>query len=251
MLFADRLRGESAAAQPGAAEGKPEFYQLRRYHLQSGPQTHLAEQYFADALIPALKRLGLGPVGAFRLTIGPETPSYYLLVPGASAEALVNVDLALGRDDAFLKAAQPFWSAPATAPAFERVESSLLRAFPSWPKLTPPAKSKRILQLRIYEAPSDRDHVLKVGMFGDGEIDIFLRAGFHPVFFGDQVVGPKMPRLIYMMSFKDMAELETKWHAFSSDPGWVKMKTSAKYGFEDIVSNIANLILEPLAMSEV
>jgi len=33
------------------------------YALQQGPQTKLAETYFADALIPALTRLGFGPVG--------------------------------------------------------------------------------------------------------------------------------------------------------------------------------------------
>ena len=51
-----------------------EFYQLRRYHLISGAQLKLTESYFADALIPALTRIGMGPIGAFSITIGPETP---------------------------------------------------------------------------------------------------------------------------------------------------------------------------------
>ena len=55
---------------------KREFYQLRRYNLMSGPQVELTEHYFADALIPALGRMGMGPVGAFRLDIGQETPQY-------------------------------------------------------------------------------------------------------------------------------------------------------------------------------
>jgi hypothetical protein len=251
------LLGRSLSAQPPRDGSAPEsatareFYQLRRYHLQSGPQTALTEQYFAEAMLPALGRLGMGPIGAFRITIGPETPSYYLLIPSTSVEALVTLDQTLAHDDVFLKAAEPLWAAPATAPAFLRVESALLSAFPGWRKITPPAKGKRIFQLRTYESPSFRDHARKVEMFGDGEIDIFLRAGFHPVFFGDQLVGPKGPSLTYMMAFGDMAELEAKWHTFSNDPDWKKMKATTKYGFEEIVSNIANIILEPLAMSRI
>ncbi|MGA8782798.1 MAG: NIPSNAP family containing protein, partial [Terracidiphilus sp.] len=51
-----------------------EFYLLRRYHLMSGPQLKLTETFLAGALIPALQRLGFGPIGVFRLDIGPETP---------------------------------------------------------------------------------------------------------------------------------------------------------------------------------
>ena len=74
------VAGKSAAESP--ASGAREYYQLRRYSLLSGPQTKLTESFFADALIPALSRLGLGPVGAFRLEIGPDTPATYLLIPG-------------------------------------------------------------------------------------------------------------------------------------------------------------------------
>ena len=33
----------------------------------------------------ALGRLGMGPVGAFKLDIGPETPTYYVLIPATDA----------------------------------------------------------------------------------------------------------------------------------------------------------------------
>jgi len=120
-----------ATAQASASRSR-EFYQLRRYHLQTGPQTNLTESYFGDALIPALTRMGMGPIGAFRLDIGSETPTFYLLIPGSSIEALAEVDLHLAQDDTFLTAAESFWNAPATAPAFLRVDSSLLAAFEGW-----------------------------------------------------------------------------------------------------------------------
>ena len=83
-----------------------EFYHLRRYALQTGPQTAQAEHFFSDALIPALSRLGLGPVGVFKIDIGPETPTYYLLIPSTSAATLATLDIQLAQDDAFLKAAR-------------------------------------------------------------------------------------------------------------------------------------------------
>jgi hypothetical protein len=228
-----------------------DFYQLRQYKLQAGPQTALAEHYFSEALIPALTRLGLGPVGAFKVDIGPETPTYYLLIPGTSAEALTLMDLRLSQDEAFLKAAEPFWSAPATSPAFHRVESSLFQAFEGWPKLVPPSKGKRIFQLRTYESPSHAAHVRKVEMFNHGEFEIFQRTGLHPVFFADCLIGARMPSLTYMLTFADQRELEANWAAFSADPAWKKLSTSPRYAYESIVSNITNLILSPLACSQV
>jgi NIPSNAP/TAT (twin-arginine translocation) pathway signal sequence len=229
-----------------------EIYQLRRYQLQSGPQLALANSFFADALIPALTKMGMGPVGAFQLTIGPETPAYYVLIPSSSAAGLAELDLALSRDKEFLKAASPFWNATATAPAFVRVESWLLAAFEGWPRLTPPAeKGKRIFQLRTYESPSYGDHVRKVEMFHSGEFEIFRNAGFHPVFFGDTLIGSRMPCLTYMLAFKDMSELEAKWDVFRNDQAWKKLSTSPRYASDQIVDNISNLILSPLECSGV
>ena len=114
------LSGKVAAQAP--ASSMREFYQLRRYSLKSGAQLKLTENYFADALIPALTRMGMGPIGAFSITIGPETPAYYLLIPGSSIEAQVTLDLRLVQDADFMKAAEPFWNATAAAPAFQRVE---------------------------------------------------------------------------------------------------------------------------------
>jgi hypothetical protein len=247
------LTGSLQAEMP--AKPAREFYQLVRYSLQAGPQTTLTENYFGQALIPALTRMGFGPIGAFKLDIGPETPAYYLLVPGSAVEALAEMDLRLAKDEEFLKAAGPFWNAPATAPAYKRLESSLLAAFTGWPKLTLPpgtaSKSKRIFQLRTYQSATHQDHVRKVLMFHSGEFELFLKAGFHPVFFGDTVVGPIMPNLTYMLSFTDIDQLNTQWAAFSGDADWKKMKADPRFGFEDIVSNISNLILSPLGCSQI
>jgi hypothetical protein len=243
------VHGQAAAAPAR------EFYQLRRYSLFSGPQTGLTEHFISDALIPALTRRGMGPIGAFRIDFGPETPQTLVLIPGPSVESLATLDLELAKDAEFLKAADPFWSAPATAPSFLRAEYSLLAAFEGWPKITPsPAaatKAKRIYQLRTYESPSYRDHVRKVEMFNNGEFDIFKVAGFNPVFFGDTIVGSRMPSLTYMLSVPDAATMDAHWNSFRDNPDWKKLSSDQKYAFEPIVSNITNLVLSPLSSSQI
>jgi NIPSNAP len=250
------LTSQPARAQASATAGKPrEYYEIRKYHLQSGPQIKLTESYVSDALIPALNRLGIAPVGAFHLDIGPDTPTLYLLLPCTNLETLATAELHLVQDAVFMKAAEPFWNTPATAPAFQRIESSLLIAFEGWPKLTPPAataqNAKRIFQLRTYESATSQDHVRKVEMFHHGEFEIFQASGFGQVFYGDTLIGPRMPNLTYMLTFADMADLNAKWDVFRNAPEWKKLSASPRYAFEAIVSNISNLILSPTTYSQI
>ena len=254
-FLAGTLAASALAVAPQAgAQTQPskqrEYYQIRRYFMQSGSQTSMAVLFISEALIPALAGKG-GPVGAFRLEIGPETPTFFVLIPVPSPAAAASLEIDLSQNENYLKAAEPFWSAPASSPAFIRVDSSLLIAFEGWPKITPPEKGKRIFQLRTYESPSFRDHIRKVEMFHSGEFEIFKNAGFHQVFYGDTVIGPRMPNLTYMLSFADQTELDAKWNVFRNDPAWKKLSADPKYAFEPIVSNITNLILSPLSASQV
>src|ERR1700704_6013096 len=172
--------GRYAEAAQGAMQGKGrEFYHLRRYHLNSGPQRKLCDYFFRDALVPALNRLAISPVGVFDLSIGPETPSIYMLMPGLSAELLAPVETRLGQDAEYVKAGAAFLNAPAKEPAFDRMESSFLQAFEKWPKIVPPAATAahgpRVFELRIYEGATDQDHRRKVEMMQSGESEIFTQ----------------------------------------------------------------------------
>lgn len=244
-----------ATAQTVGAGADREYYELRRYHLLSGPGDKLANKYLEEALIPGLNRLEMKTIGAFNLYIGPETPSVYLLIPASSAEALATAEQKLMADEQYMRAGADFLQAPAKEPAFERMESSLLIAFEGWPKLVlPPAtasKSPRVFQMRTYESPSVQAHRRKVEMFHSGEFDIFKQAGFWQVFYGDMLIGPRLPNLTYMLSFPDLSEMNAKWKAFSSNPDWKKLSGSSKYNYEAIVSNITNLVLNPTSYSQI
>jgi hypothetical protein len=250
------LGAEGVAMAQSVAQVGREFYQLRKYQLRNGAQTALTQGYLERALIPALGRMGIGPVGAFKLDIGPETPAYYVLIPSTDAEALVQMDARLGADAEYVKAAGGFRDAPAAAPAFERSERSLLGAFTGWPKLTAPKMvdgklPKRIFQLRTYESASQVAHARKMAIFNEVEIAIFVRHGLNPVFFADTLYWTRMPALTYMLTFADTAELTAHWAAFSADAEWKELAKKPGNTDAEIVSNISNLYLSPLGCSEI
>jgi len=246
-----------AAVSVGEAHAAPsipsaqEYYELRKYTLRTGPQLALTQNYFEHALIPALNRMGVASVGAFRLDIGPETPTFFLLMPFASAEAPVTLESRLSSDEEYSRTAHAFLTAPAQSPAFVRAESSLLAAFSGWPKLTAPKASKRIFQLRTYESATIAAHQRKVQMFNEAEIGIFVKTGLTPVFFGDALIGPRMPSLTYMLTFADVAELNDHWHTFVTSPEWKQLSGRPELADAEVVSNISNLYLSPLSCSQI
>ena len=245
------LRGGQAVA---AGEGR-DYYELRRYQLFRGPQVKLADDFFREALVPALNRLGISSVGVFNIEIGPGSPAVYVLIPSASLETLVNVEFRLNHDADYQAAGTAFLNAPATQPPFVRVESSLMVAFEGRPRVkVPPGAAEhrpRMFELRTYESPTPQDHVRKVEMFNNGEFDIFDKAGFWQVFYGDTLIGSRLPNMTYMLCFDDMADRSKKWDAFRTAPEWKKLSSSPRYAFEEIVSNITNTILTPTQYSQI
>jgi hypothetical protein len=231
------------------------YYELRRYQLSSGPQKKLCDDFFQNALIPAANRLGTTPVGVFNLAIGPETPTMYVLLPSASLETLTSAEARLAQDAEYMKTGAPFLNAPAAAPAFNRIESSLMIAFEKIPTITLPApaatNTSRVFELRTYESATDQDHKRKVEMMQSGEEAIFAKAGFSQVFYGDTLIGPRLPNLTYMLSYESAAVRDKLWSAFANAPEWKAMQALPRYAFESIVSNITNVILTPAPYSQI
>lgn len=249
-----------ALSSPGSLAAAPasgrQFYELRKYTLSTGPQmTKQVDTYVAEALIPALNRLQISPVGAFHLDFGPETPTLYLLLPCTSSETLVNLEHLLAQDAAYLQGASSFLNASTSEPLFHRMERSLLQAFEGFPIVHPPASAaahgKRIFQLRTYESPTPAAHLRKVEMFHHGEFEIFSRTGLDAVFYAQTLIGNRMPSLTYMVTFPDLATLMTNWDKFRVDPAWKKLSSDPRYATDTLVSNITNLILSPADYSQI
>jgi hypothetical protein len=123
-------------------------------------------------------------------------------------------------------------------------------AFDGHPKLTVPSKKdSRLFQLRTYESHNTERAQKKIEMFNAGEIAIFHRTGLNPVFFGEALVGSKLPNLTYMVGFDDAAAMDAAWVKFRADPGWLTLKGDPQYA--DTVSNITNLVVRPAAGSQI
>ena len=243
-----------SAGGANAADARPEYYQLRRYQLSSA-QARGSADYFSNALIPALNRMKIAPVGVFNVTIGLASPNPYILMPCASLETLAKLDEKLMADADYQKAARPFFTAAAAQPSFMRMDSSLLQAFPKYPRLTLPdaavAKKARIYEIRTYESPNDQDHQLKMEQMQAGESEIFQSAGAWTVFFADTLIGTRLPKLTYMLGYDDLAARDRVWAAFAASPAWKALNSEPRYTAENLVSNITNEILTPAPYSQI
>jgi hypothetical protein len=179
----------------------------------------------------------------------------YVLMPHKSLESFADSNDRVRSDAEYQKLGADFINAPATDPAYIRTENFLLRAFSGWPKIEVPAAAAgnkaRIFELRMYESHSKKANKKKIEMFNNGEIDIFRRTGLKPVFFGETIVGSKMPNMIYMLTFENMAEHDKNWAQFVGDPDWKKMSTAPGYTDGEIVSNITNVFLRPTGYSQI
>jgi NIPSNAP len=235
----------------GTATQAREFYELRYYQLRRGPGVELTHAYLRDAAIPALNRAGIKPVGVFEMLVGPQSPSLYVLIPHPSSESLLTGWERVRRDKEYQERGKTFLNAPASNPAFVRVQSQLMAAFATHPRITPPPKGPRVFELRTYESATKNANLTKIKMFNSGEIDIFKKVGFYPVFFGEKLIGPKWPNLTYMLASASVEERDKHWTAFGADPEWKKLISIPEYSDEKIVSNITNCLLRPAAFSQI
>jgi hypothetical protein len=236
-----------AAAEAGGAR---DTFELRQYQVETEAQRDGLLAFLGDAMVPALNRIGMTPVGVFVPEEG--LSPVYVLLRHTSAESMATLTQRLLADDTFLAQGAAFLDAPAESPAYTRMTTSVFKAFEGMPTLeTPVTDEGRILQLRIYESPSVKTGQKKIEMFNVGEIQIFRDTGLHPVFFGEAIAGDRMPNLTYMLAFKDQAEREANWKTFVNSDAWKEISSKPEYADKKILSNITNLFLKPAACSQI
>ena len=236
-----------------------QFIELRIYHFASPEKQQAFARFLETAAVPAYNRAGARPVGIFRLLMSDnpdlkltgDNTDLYVLLPHSSADELAMFSGRLAGDQTFQQDGKDIIGAPKTDPAFLRYESSLMLAFEHFPQLQVPTSAPtRLLQLRIYESHSQERARKKIEMFNQGgELAIFARCGMTGVFFGQTLVGSKLPNLTYMLAFPTEQDQKKAWDTFRSDPEWKRLSAAAEY--KDAVSNVTNLILRPAAGSQI
>ncbi len=241
----------SAGSLPAAERKLEELYELRVYTLPAGKQALLSD-YLSKALLPALKRYGLGPVGVFTEKGDGSPVRVHVLIVYPSADQVVTLSARLAADEVYRKAAAVYLAATAADPVYTRIDSSLLAPIEGMPRLEKPDTSRpRLLNLRIYESHNERANQKKIEMFNKGELAIFRRTGLTPVFFGQALVGAALPNLTYLLVFPDEAGRSAAWSRFREDPEWQKLRAIPEYADKEIVSRITNKILTPAPFSQI
>ncbi|QOV88158.1 NIPSNAP family protein [Humisphaera borealis] len=258
VLASPAITRANAVANPEPAKDtmKPEYYELRSYHLRRGPMQKRLDDYLRDAFIPAAAKAVGGPIGVFGVSIGMNNPTTHVLIPHASLESFAALGGKLSTDADYAKSAEPFLAATPTEPGYESLDIKLMQAFPHMPRLELPAatakKEPRIFELRTYRSHGERAGAKKVEMFDTaGEIAIFRRCGLTPVFFASDLTGPGLPSLTYMLTFPDLATREKSWNTFRVDPEWKKLSSTPGFTDPEIVVGIDNQVLSPTAYSQV
>ena len=235
IFFISILFFQLLANTATAKEKSREYYQITVYHFATGVQETALDSYLKDIYIPALHRMGNTNIGVFK-PIANDTAMdklIYIIIPFKKTDQLVTLSARLQKDESFVSASQ-YFDTGYQNPALVRMENIVLQAFPlaptmNLPKLSGP-RADRVYELRSYESPTEKLYHNKVQMFNQGgEIDIFSRLNFNPVFYAEVIAGSRMPNLMYMTSFENKADRDAHWKSFSADPAWKQLSALPQY----------------------
>jgi len=241
----------AAAGRASAAEtGDKQYLELRHYTMADMAHRERLEAFLAKAAIPAWNAAGVKTVGVF-VDLEGKNPDLRVLLPYASADDVVAVRRKAWKAILANDAVRDVVHAEKKAPAYERIESAFMLAFDGVPQVQVPEKTDgRLFQLRTYESHSQAKAFKKIKMFNEGgELAIFRKCRMTPVFFGETLVGGKLPNLTYMLTFPDMAAKDAGWKKFIGHPQWKTLSKDPEY--KDTVSHITNIMLAPAACSQI
>jgi hypothetical protein len=104
-----------------------------------------------------------------------------------------------------------------------------------------------IYELRIYHCAPGRLPALNQ-RFENVTLKFWEKYGIQPVGFWATLAGPSNQTLTYMLKWESLAERESKWNAFASDPDWLAKRAQSE-AEAIIVERIENTILAPTAYS--
>src|SRR5262245_46057679 len=134
-----------------------------------------------------------------------------------------------------------------------RASNELPRALPSVPYalfLAENSEDIMIYELRIYHCVTGRLPAL-LKRFETTTLELWKRHGIRQAGFWTVLVGDGGNQdLHYLLAWESLAERETKWNKFASDPEWLaKRAESERDG--PIIASIKNMFLQPTAFSAV
>jgi hypothetical protein len=248
MIFMPVLLSLSPASQ--------EYYQLKVYRFSTKSQEDRLDRFLKDSYLPALHRAGINTIGVFKPVRGEDDygSKIYVLIPFSSMTQFLNLPGLLEKDRQYQNTGKDYIVAAFDAPPYDRIESTLMRAFKDMPALKVPDHStppgERIYEMRSYESSTEKLYEKKVHMFNEGgEIKLFEKLNFNAVFYGEVLSGSTMPNLIYMTTFPTRAVRDEFWGIFRVDPEWQIMRDLEQY--RNTVSKNNTFFLYPTDYSDI
>lgn len=236
---------------------KKDIYQIKIYTLKNNEQVAAVDEFLKNAFLSAMHRAGILKIGVFKPLTNDTSAikKIFVFIPFTSVEQWKNISADLDKDVAYQSASKDFTGAAFDHAPYERLESILLDAFDMQPHFTIPSLknsvSEKIYELRSYESPTEALHAKKVKMFNEGgETVIFKRLGFNAVFYARVISGSRMPNLMYMTSFENMAEHDEHWKAFSNDAEWKRISGLPEYESKVSVSHMDRILMHATDYSD-
>jgi len=106
-----------------------------------------------------------------------------------------------------------------------------------------------IYEMRVYRCLPGRLPAL-LNRFQTATLRIWEKHGIRQAGFWTTVIGESSHDLTYLLEWDSMAERETKWIAFQTDPEWLAARDASEADGQ-IVQNVSNQFLLPTAFSSV
>jgi hypothetical protein len=243
----------AATVQAGAESSKQEFIEIQVFSVKDHEKRAQLIGILDKALVPALNRQGIKPVGVF-VPLETETKfglNVFVVVPHKTTETLVSENAKLLADSAYRKDAAALFETTSKNPVYTDCQTFLLQCFATVPALeTPNLGADRVFELRRYRSFSIERNAAKIKMFEHGgELPLFRELGLNPIFFAEMVAGKRLPNLMYMVGFPSMEKHEAVWKEFVAHPKWQTMKSNPE--FADTATEIDRVILKPSAGSQI
>lgn len=104
-----------------------------------------------------------------------------------------------------------------------------------------------IYELRVYHCAPGRLPMLH-DRFENTTLKLWEKYGIEPLGFWTTLVGSSNQTLTYLLKWASMAQRETAWMAFASDPEWVARRAESE-AEHIIVERVENQFLTPTAYS--
>jgi len=233
-----------------------DYYQIKVYTVKDKTQEATVDKYLKDAYLPALHRAGIKKVGVFKpIADDPASGTKIIVfIPLKDLNQIDKLGDKLLKDKSYLADGAEYINAKYDNPPYERIESTLLKAFDKMPEFFSPIfdtpKSEQIFELRSYQSATEKIHRKKVEMFNEGgETEIFRKIGANAVFYGEVLSGSVMPNLMYMTSYSNLESNKAHWKAFGKHPDWMSLKEKEEY--KNTVSHIDKWLCHPTAYSDI